>query len=122
MIDFIKSIIPNIIYGIAITLEIIAKGILLCAVSLASVSVSLHILLKTKKGKKYSIIEEKVKEVVGYITALQKLQKNTNQIDDSSKLVDALKNTQEDEENQKQQNVNVITLGKKKNDPTEPKS
>lgn len=115
MIDAIKSLIPNAIYVGALAVELLAKGVLFVASILATIAVNMHIQLKTKKGIKYREIQIRIQEATEAVLEMQKqvMARRTANIaaqKENSKLADLVK---------AKQPSNVLTLGKKKDEPTE---
>lgn len=108
MINFLLSLVPNILTFIAISIEFVAKVIMGISLLILTVSVTLHKLLKTKLGLSLLEVEKSTNSIVKMYTniAKQVADGNSAQTRESNKLAEAAKGT------------NVVQLGKKKDDST----
>lgn len=100
--DFILSLIPNMLTLLSVGIEFIAKIIMGLANILVVLAITLHKLFRTKTGLSIIKIEESTKNIIAmYTNALQSQNKESNKLADIAKS-----------------DTNVIQLGKKKDDNT----
>lgn len=109
--NFIKGILPETVFLLAVLVELLGKGILYVSSMIVSISVNLHIVLQTEKGLKYLEIKNKIREATQQMMNLLIAKHNGQDVSrENSKLADLVK---------PKQPSNVVTLGKKKDEPTE---
>lgn len=109
MSDTLKGLIPNIFFFLANVVDLAAATLKYIATILVTISVNLHIQFGTKKGTKYREIQLQIQAATQAMMETYKramAQQMTNQTKDS-KLANIVKAS------------NVLTLGKKKDEPTE---
>lgn len=119
MVNLLKNIVPELIMVLATLIAIVAQVINFTVGILTFLSVKLHILLNTSKGLRYVELEKKIKEATAAANLLKaQIKAAMLQQNENNKLANAVKTVSTSVE----QPSNIIELGKKKNDPTEPKS
>lgn len=108
MVNFLKSLIPNIVFIIGSVIEFVAKALLSIARFIQGVSVLLHINFNTKLGKQLVEMQQQVNNIVNTFTALQNKVKENRELGkrEDNKLADIVKAP------------NVVQLGKKNDDDT----
>lgn len=113
MINFLLSLIPNIITFLAIGVEFIAKVIMGVSIVLLTISTTLHKLLKTKVGLSLLEIEKSTNNIITMYTNIAK------QVAES-KAAQAAKQNEEDNKlaQAAKAATNIVQLGKKKDDST----
>lgn len=105
--NFIKSILPNCIFGIALLIEVPAKILSGLSVILYNVAITLHILLGTETGKQLKEMEKSVTNILTLYANINKqvAQAKAAQNQEGNKLANIIKDS-----------PNVVQLGKKKSD------
>lgn len=115
MLNFIKSLIPNAFIVVALGVNALAKAIGYISTIIVAIGLQMHMYLDTERGRKIRQIEAKVKEMMDQIVKAQKAAQVN--LTENSRLAQSMKSTQ----TQVEQPSNVILLGKKKDEPTDPK-
>jgi hypothetical protein len=105
MLNFLKSLVPNLIIGLGWCIEFLGKGLVYLGTMITHAGIQGHVLLRTKLGIKFKALEEAMRQAVETIMAASQNLQSQQQGGDS-RLVNMAKD-------KPQASVQVVSLGKK---------
>jgi hypothetical protein len=112
--NFLKTLIPDLFILVSMGIDLVAKIVTFIGTIFLGIGLKLHVALDTERGRKIKQIELKVKEMMEQILKAQRLAQSN--LTENSRLAQSMKPAQTQEQPQ-----NVISIGKKKDEPTDPK-